>query len=234
MRVAWWCAVIGCSVALVLPADRAAAEPSAAVRDQEPLDRTLAIVGGQPITLSDARAAIALGLIDAPQSDDPIADAARQLVDRELILREVQRYAPAPPDAGAVEARLAEVEQRVGDAAALKRALDRHGLTETRLRAWVRDDLRSQAYLAQRFASASLPSDTEIAQAYTRSRAEFDKAGLTFEQATPLVRERLVASRRRELIADWLSDLRRRTDVVIIQSASGEDRSREPSIAGTP
>lgn len=94
--------------------------------------------------------------------------------------------------------------------------LELYGFTETRLRAWVRDDLRTQAYLAQRFASASTPTDTEIAQAYARARAEFDKAGQTFEQAAPIIRDRLVASRRAELIADWVSDLRRRTDVVIV------------------
>jgi hypothetical protein len=66
---------------------------------QELLDRTLALVGGQPITLSDARAATAFGLIDS----DPSTDATRQLVDRELVLREVNRYAPASPADTAVE-----------------------------------------------------------------------------------------------------------------------------------
>ena len=85
-----------------------------------------------------------------------------------------------------------------------------------RLRAWIRDDLRTVAYLAQRFASASMPTDAEISSAYARSRAEFEAAATTFEQATPMIRERLIASRRAELIDDWLSDLRRRTDVVIL------------------
>lgn len=140
-----------------------------------------------------------------------------QLVDRELILREVQRYAPPAPSDSMIEARLDEVRQRFADAGALGRVLDAHGLSEARLRAWVRDDLRTQAYLAQRFESASTPSDTEVAQAYTRSRAEFDKTGTTFEQATPILRDRLSAARRRELITDWVSDLRRRTDVVILR-----------------
>jgi hypothetical protein len=183
---------------------------------QEVIDRTLALVGGQPITLSDARAAIALGLIDAVNPDDLSSITAR-LVDRELILREVQRYSPASPGDTEVDARLDALRQRAGGAAAFQRRLDLYGFSEVRVRTWIRDDLRTQAYLAQRFASASLPTDTEIAQAYTRARAEFDKSGLTFEQAAPVVRERLVASRRRELIADWLSDLRRRTDVVILQ-----------------
>jgi hypothetical protein len=184
---------------------------------QEVLDRTLALVGGQPITLSDARAVLALGLIEADQPGDPIPSVTTQLIDRELILREVQRYSPASPGDTTVEARLEGIRKRIGDGAALRRLLDLYGFTDVRLRAWVRDDLRTQAYLAQRFASASLPTDAEIAQAYARAKAEFDKTATTFEQASPILRERLISSRRRELIADWLSDLRRRTDVVILQ-----------------
>lgn len=176
----------------------------------ELLDRTLALVGGQPITLSDANAAIALGLIES----GPIADVTARLVDRALILREVQRYAPPAPAESAVDSRLADIRQRRGPS--LKTILDAHGFSESRLRAWIRDDLRTQGYLAQRFASASLPSDGEVAAVYSRQRGEFDKAGLTFEQAAPIVRERLIEERRRELVVDWLSDLRRRTDVVII------------------
>jgi hypothetical protein len=159
-----------------------------AIAQPELLDRTLALVGGQPITLSDARGAIALGLIDDPKAS--IADVTTRLVDRELVLREVQRYAPPAPAESAVEGRLAEVRKRFGDS--LTRILAVHGFTEARLRAWIRDDLRTQAYLAQRFASASLPSDTEVAAAYARQRVEFDKLGVSFEQAAPIIRDRLI------------------------------------------
>jgi hypothetical protein len=183
----------------------------------ELIERTLALVGGQAITLNDVRAVIALGLADAEPSSDQIPAVTSQLVDRALVLREVQRYAPAAPADSAVGARLEEIRQRAGGAATLAALLDQHGLTEVRLLAWIRDDLRTQAYLSQRFASASTPSDAEISAAYARSRGEFDGAGTTFEQAVPVVRGRLVAARRRELITDWVADLRRRTDVVILQ-----------------
>ena len=183
---------------------------------QEPLDRTLALVGGQPITLSDARGALALGLIDAGPPA-PIQDVTTRLIQRELILREVQRYAPGAPPESVVDARLEQVRKRFPDAAAMTRVLDANGFTEARLRAWLRDDLRTESYLAQRFASASAPTDADIAAAYARSRAEFDKSNTSFEQAMPIVRDRLIESRRRELILDWVSDLRRRTEVVILE-----------------
>jgi hypothetical protein len=147
---------------------------------QELLDRTLALVGGQAITLSDARAAVALGLVAADAAADPMPGVTNRLVDRELILREVQRYAPPAPSESAVEARLAEIRTALGSAAAVSRVLDQYGFSEARLRAWVRDDLRTQAYLQQRFASASTIRD------------------------------------RNELVADWVEELRRRTDVVIL------------------
>jgi hypothetical protein len=185
--------------------------------NQELLDRTLAIVGGQPITLSDARAAVALGLLEADGAADPIPGVVLQMVDRELVLREVQRYAPAAPAESAVDARFDQIRARFTDAAALTRVLEVHGFTEGRLKTWIRDDLRTTAYLAQRFASASTPSDQELSAAYARARTEFDQQGLSFERAVPIVRDRLIAARRRELIADWVADLRRRTDVVILQ-----------------
>ena len=184
---------------------------------QELIERTLALVGGQPITLSDARAAAALGLVPDAQSSTDIAVMTGVLVDRELILREVQRYAPPAPAESSVDARVEEMRKRFGDGAAFARALETQGFTETRLRAWIRDDLRTEAYLAQRFASASTPTDAEIAAAYARARAEFERTGQNLEQATPVLRDRLITTRRAELIEDWLGDLRRRTDVVIIK-----------------
>ncbi len=190
--------------------------PAAAwAQPAELLDRTLAIVGTQVITLADARAAVRLGLVDAEPAADP-ASVTQVLVDRELVLREVQRYAPPAPSDSTVEARLEELRKRLPAPGEWAQILEATGFTEARLRAWVRDDLRTVAYLAQRFASASTPTDAEVAALFTQERTTFERAGTTFEQATPVLRERLVEARRRELITDWVSDLRRRTTVVLL------------------
>lgn len=189
---------------------------SVSAQQPELIERTLAIVGGRVITLSDARAAAVLGLVDIGKSADTVDAAMTLLVERELVLREVQRYAPPEPSESAIDARVESLRQRYPDAGAFTRALEALGFSQPRLVSWIRDDLRIQAYLAQRFAAAGAPTEQEVSTAYTSRRAEFEKSGTTFEQATPILREQLAAARRRELIADWVADLRRRTEVVLI------------------
>ena len=189
------------------------------------IERTVAVVGGAVLTQSDVEMALNFGLIPPAPGNRPsggvttstsgAADTAiAALIDRWLMLHEVARFAPAEPAAAAVQARLEMVRVRAGGEAALLAALSRGGLTMARLAGWVRDDLRITAYLDQRFASAGLPPDTEVASYVEAHRAEFAATGASAEDIARLARERLVAERRRDLISDWLADLRRRTEVV--------------------
>jgi hypothetical protein len=130
------------------------ATTASAQQSGELIERTLAIVGGQPITLSDVRAALALGLVEEPGIGDAIAPATQRLIERALVLREVQRYAPAEPPEDAVDARVAAIGARFPTADALAAALGAVAFSEAHLRAWARDDLRIGAYLDQRFAAA--------------------------------------------------------------------------------
>ena len=140
----------------------------------ELVDRTLAIIAGRTVTLSDARTALALGLVEGAAVD---AEVVQRLVDRELMLREVERYDPPEPTVERIDERLAAARAVAGGEDGLARVLRDGGFAERRLRAWIRDDLRVEAYLQQRFA---------------------------------------MDERRQDLIADWLSDLRRRTPVILI------------------
>ena len=87
---------------------------SGVVSGQELLDRVIARVGGRAITLSDARAAAALGLVEIPPGADPVAAAARGLIERQLLLTEVARFSPPEPDAAAVQREVASLERRAG------------------------------------------------------------------------------------------------------------------------
>ena len=117
----------------------------------ETLDRVMAVVAGQIITLTDVVAARDLGLETPGNAADPNRAVLSKLIDRELILAEVERYAPPEPTADAVDREVAAVRTRFVSQAALDAALARSGIDERHLRETLRQDLRIRAYLDQRF-----------------------------------------------------------------------------------
>ena len=121
----------------------------------ETIDRVLAVVAGQLITLTDVRAAIDLRLQRTDDAADPVRVVLTKLIDRELILAEVDRYAPPEPTAEAVDREVSRVRARFESQEALDAALARSGIDEKHLRETLRQDLRMRAYLDQRFTSAA-------------------------------------------------------------------------------
>ena len=117
----------------------------------EIIDRVLAVVGGVVITQSDVTAAFDVGLSAPGQTDDPLAAVLSQLIDRQLMLTEVERYAPPEPAADALDRAAAAVRARFSSEQAFGAALARSGLDTSRLRQLLRDQLRIDAYLEQRF-----------------------------------------------------------------------------------
>jgi len=180
------------------------------------IDRVMARVGGQVITLSDVRAAMALGFVRPSSGADPTADALNVLIDRELMLAEATRFAAPEPDPAAVDARIAEVRRRFASEAEWNAALEVSAMTPERLRDIVRDNLRVEAYVDQLFSAPAQPTDDEVARYYEQHRADFVRDGrqLSLDESRDLARERATAERRRALVADWVAGLRSRTVVV--------------------
>ena len=119
----------------------------------ETIDRVLAIAGGQVIMLSDVTAARDLGLESAAGSGDPVRAVLSKLIDRALMLAEVDRYGPPEPTPQKIDAALGEVRARFAERSAYEAALARSGIDERHLRETLRQDLRINAYLEQRFSS---------------------------------------------------------------------------------
>jgi hypothetical protein len=120
----------------------------------EIIDRVLAVVSGQLITLSDVTAARDLRLVAVAAGGDPVRNTLTKLIDRELVLAEVDRYAPPEPTADAVDREVQRVRARFDNADGFAAALARSGIDENHLRETLRQDLRTRAYLDQRFPSS--------------------------------------------------------------------------------
>jgi hypothetical protein len=156
----------------------AVAGMTSAIGQAEIIDRALAVVAGVVITQSDATAASELGLVTIDGTGDPLQAVLAWLVDRQLMLMEVDRSLPPEPSAAAVDRRVQSIRDRFPSASAFDAVLRRSGIDEMRLRRTLRDQLRIDAYLDQRFT------------------------------APPLT-----AERRAVLIREWLTGLRRRSDI---------------------
>jgi hypothetical protein len=180
----------------------------------EVIDRILAVVDGVVITLSDVAAASALGLVPEDNSDDRTGAVLARLINRQLILGEVDRYAPSEPSNERIEQELQSIRSRFASTDAYNVALTRLGLDDKRLRQTVRDSLRIRAYLEQRFAVPS-PGDEELRRYYREHSQEFTKDGQTvpFETARAQIEETLVTARREMLVDEWVNGLRRRADI---------------------
>jgi peptidyl-prolyl cis-trans isomerase SurA len=198
------------------------------------LDRIVAIVNQQVITLSDARAAATLHLL-AP-SVEPGREAAsakalredlgtivERLVERELMRAEIDRFGVTAPPNEVLDARLEAVRKPFGSASAFAAALDACGLSEARFRAWIADDWRIEQYIQQRFEAAAQPTDEDVLQYYQSREREFivNDRPRSFDEVREEARARLLASRRQALVDDWVAGLRRRAEVVIVIGREG-------------
>jgi hypothetical protein len=183
------------------------------------IDRVLAVVGGAPITLSDVTAAIRFGFVrEAAAGEEPLTAALNAIIERQLQLVEVNRYAPAEPSDARIEAGLAEIRARFARENAFDGAMKETGVTPDQLRAHVRDSLRIETYLQQRFGGSYQPGDEEVARYYRSHESAFVRGGVLrpYEEVRDEARQRLVEERSAALVREWIAGLRRRADVTIL------------------
>ena len=201
--------VLGLSLGLLRPSTVGA----------EIIDRILAVVDREIITLSDVNSAILFGLVEMPRdTTDKTQAALDRLIERRLTLTEVERYAPPEPAAAVVDAAVAARRARFADSAQFEVALASSGLTADQLRRHLRDDLRIETYLQQRFGAALQPTEAELVLYYREHPAEFTRGAelRPFDEVRNEVRARMVTERRVLLIREWLAALRRRSDVNVL------------------
>lgn len=182
------------------------------------IDRILAVVDSQIITLSDARAALRFRLVPEDVAADPIAAALERLIDRRLMLAEVDRYAPPEPPDAAVNAAMAEIERRFKDTLEMETALNQTAMPREELRRYLRDTLRLDAYLQQRFSTVMQPAEEDIARYYRDHAAEFTVAGKLrpLDEVREAARAGAMRGQREGFERQWVDGLRRRGSVQVL------------------
>jgi hypothetical protein len=178
---------------------------------QQLLDRVVARVDGYAVTLSDVRAAVGLGIVEAATEEAGV-DA---VVERQLVLAEVARFAPPEPAPGAVDREVMRLRAHAG--ARLAGLMASTGVDDAGIRDIARDNLRVDAYLNQRFGTTVQLTQDEVLQYYRIHPDEFTRDGrlMPFAEAEPEARERAGGERRAAMVAQWHRDLRGRAEIVL-------------------
>ena len=181
---------------------------------QELIDSVLAVVEAQVILLSDVRLFLDLRLIEPPDADDPTGPVLTALIERQLMLEEVVRYVIEEPLPHEVDARLSQIVARVGGPEAFQELLPTVGFTVDDLRQVLRNDLRIERYLVQRFGSPQ-PTEDEVTAYFTDHADDFRTDGVlpSLDAARDEARRRLSKELRQEAIDDWVASLTARADV---------------------
>ena len=183
----------------------------------------LAVVSGQVILASDVRAFLDLGLHEQGlwevHEQDPAtreAAALNRLIERRLALDEVNRYRQTSPPAARVERDVAAVRARFADAAGFARLLAAVGIELDDLRQILRDDIRIEAHVAERFGGAGRLTEAQLRAYYEANPARFVEGGkpVPFEAVRNEIRDRLWTARRAELVEGWIGGLLRRAEVM--------------------
>jgi hypothetical protein len=178
------------------------------------LDRALATVEGRVITLSDVRTAARFGLVDTAGAD-AVAATLERLIDRTLMVAEVERYAPPEPDPAAVRERVDSIRARFSGDDAFRSALRVAGIDESFIEGWARNDLRIERYVEERFAGATEPTDEEVIAYIRQHEADLRKGGRPLDDpdVQKLARAEVARDRRRVVVGDWVRELRSHADV---------------------
>lgn len=115
---------------------------------QQLLDRVVARVGTTAITQTDVEAALAFGVLD-PKAGDPV----KLMIDRRLMLAEVNRFPPPEPDMRAIQALMTTMKATAGPDVSV--VMKRTGVDDKRLSELARETLRLQSYVQQRFGNSA-------------------------------------------------------------------------------
>lgn len=193
------------------------------------IDRLVAVVGGDPIFLSDLRQAEQLRLIDPEGALAAVtadANPARQqplerLINRRLVLAEAARYLQAAPPIADVDRALERWSARFASAAERDAAIDRAAAgSRAVVRAFLADSLRIDRYLDQRFTAAAQPTREEARAFYQSNPGLFTTDGVLapFDTVEDIARARLSEERRLLLVRDWLTAVRNRAQVQVVSS----------------
>jgi hypothetical protein len=176
------------------------------------VDKLVAVVNGEILTLQDFEDHLALRELYQPGSNDlDRQQAFQRFVDQVLLRQEAVRTRIVQVDDAEVSRHLHELDQPPERGKALVRVMQERGLSPRDVRAWVRDQLIVRAFIDRRARLFVRIPDNQIVQYYQDHQQAIGKPldEAVRAQIRHLLTERQVNSR----LTDLLEELRRKASL---------------------
>jgi peptidyl-prolyl cis-trans isomerase SurA len=201
----------------------------AAAVDAETIDRVAVAVGNRVITSSDVdrQVRVSAFLSGAKPELTPEARrrAAEAMVDQKLVARELETARYPEPDPSELDAAFQEFKNSYFPSDAdYRRALADYGLTEAEVKEQLLWQRRFLSFVSVRFRPAVQVSDQEVRDYFEKTvlpaaRASNPDATFTLEEFRDQIVAKLTGDRVDQQIAQWLADMRSRTEIVFHEEA---------------
>lgn len=198
-RLAW----IGLALLVSVPPGQAAI-----------VDRIVAIVDREVITLSEAEQAQTLRLVRADGGELSLAEVVERLIEARLIEREVKRYPGEPISLRQEDRAIQSFRQSFPSQRAFTEALGSRQMSEPELRALARRQIAITSYLERRFRPLVYVTDREVRTYYDNElRKESQLLGETppeLDSVADGIRRVLEERKFNERVNAWIDGLKSR------------------------
>ena len=198
---------------LVLLVIASAGAPPAAAQSRELVDRIVAIIDRDVVTLSEAeqsRAVLELGTTE----DVPLKQVVERLIEARLIEREIARFSSDPVAIELVEEAIGRLSESFESAAAFEQTLRSAGLGEDGLYEMIRRQLEIQGYLEKRFRALTYVTEDEIEQYYEDEvLAELPDAPALDDDLSEQIRRILEERKFTVRVEQWIAGLKSRSKI---------------------
>jgi parvulin-like peptidyl-prolyl isomerase len=181
--------------------------PSGAFAQGEVLDRVVAVVNGEIITLSDIRTEKAMRNILGEPTAKNDRELLNELVNRRIIQTYLRQYPQANPTEAEIDEELAQIK-------------DSKGLPTEAKRDAIREHLRVEYFFRERFAQSIIATDAEIQKYYEEvfvpaARARGVAPIPSLSQATEQIRGSVLMEKFAAEVKAWLEHARRTANIEI-------------------
>lgn len=185
------------------------------------VDRIVAVVNEEVITLTDVRIAEAFGLYAeeiGEEAEDPRSLILQKLIDQKVVIQLSGEEVLI--DAVKLDENLMRITQRIG-AGEVERRLTHFGLDWENLKDFLREKMAYQTIISERFSKVNPVSLKEIEEYYQRSYVPAQKEKGVEPKPMMEILDEIESGIKQEKIEaqiqDWIMNLRDKSDIQVIK-----------------